>query len=69
MPVPDLEKLDTAPIEYTGMVIDSDPEEFTDFSNEFKRWLSNVVDVFNENMGDIEAELASLDARITALGG
>lgn len=61
--------MDIAPIEYPGNVLESDPHQETGFSNEFKRWLANFVDVFNTNMTDIEVAVASLDARITALGG
>ena len=57
MPVVNLARLDTAPIEYPGIVMDSAPEEFTDFSPEFKRWLANFVDAFNQNMQDIENHL------------
>lgn len=33
------------------------------------QWVANLIDIYNEAMTLIENELASLDARITALGG
>ena len=31
-------------------------------------WLANIVDIFNSAMDQIESELASIDARLTAGG-
>jgi len=42
---------------------------YTDFEPSFDNWLSVMVDTLNQNMETIETILASLDARITALGG
>ena len=55
----DLLRMDIAPIEYQGSIesLDSKNEDKTDFSPEFKRWLGNFVDVFNENMAIIESKI------------
>ncbi len=66
MPAISLDRVDTAPIEYAGMVVDDQGEQvnsaanFTDFSPEFKRWLANFVDVFNQNMQTLEDVIGPL---------
>lgn len=42
---------------------------YTEFESSFEQWLSTLVDIINEDLAQIEIVLASLDARITALGG
>ncbi len=49
--------------------IDTAPVEFTQFPPEFERWLGVLVDNINTAFQQIEVGLASLDARVTALGG
>ena len=68
MALTNLLKYDIAPVDYPGKL---DQKSMIDvqFSDAFKLWLGNATDIFNENMATIEAELASFDARITALGG
>jgi hypothetical protein len=58
------------PTNLTPLVrVDSATLKYTDFEPSFQTWLSVLVDTLNEDMNLIEAILASLDARITALGG
>jgi hypothetical protein len=64
--------IDIAPVQFTNPVKNSNrqsTEFMCEFSPEFVRWLGNLVDNINENTNNIMAELASLSARITALGG
>ena len=49
--------------------IDSVPVYDDNLSDELKIWLTNLADILNYNFGQIQTELMSLDARITALGG
>lgn len=49
--------------------LDSAPVNYEKFSPEFDRWLGIFVDTLNTALQDIETELASLDARLIALGG
>lgn len=49
--------------------IDSVPLQDDELSDELKIWLSNLADILNYNFAQIQGELMSLDARVTALGG
>ena len=49
--------------------LDTPPLQDVEFVYQFENWLSNIVDAINYDLQLIEDELASLDARVTALGG
>ena len=49
--------------------VDSVRLDVEDISDELKIWLQNLSDILNYNFSQIQAELMSLDARVTALGG
>lgn len=61
---------------YTLERLDAVPIFSQDFTFEFNQWLTQTVDIINHDLQTLEtnqlaldATLASLDARITALGG
>lgn len=43
-------------------------EDKEDYVHLSPLWLANLVDIFNQAMTQIEAELGSIDARLTAGG-
>jgi len=49
--------------------IDAFPVIDDELSLELERWLRALVENINAAIDEIEMELASLDARVTALGG
>ena len=49
--------------------VDVAPIKFMKLQPDFERWLGTLVDNINTALQDIESQLTSLDARITALGG
>lgn len=48
--------------------IDAVPIRYEDFTPEFNLWLTNLVDIINENYQLLDTILASFDARLTAGG-
>ena len=48
--------------------IDNVPVEGEDFTPEFKQWVTNLVNILNEDMQLIDDMLVVIDARLTAGG-
>lgn len=55
LPQGTLARIDIPPLMYEGTVIDT--KQLTDLSPELKRWLSNLVDVLNQDLNDIEENI------------
>lgn len=48
--------------------LDSVPVEGNQFTDEFMVWITNQVDIINEDMALLDTLLASIDARLIAGG-
>lgn len=55
LPTGTLARIDIPPLMYEGIVIET--KQLTDLSAELKRWLSNLVDVLNQDLTDIEENI------------
>ena len=48
--------------------LDNVPVEGNQFTDEFRVWVTNQVDIINYDLGLLDALLLSIDARLTAGG-
>lgn len=48
--------------------LDNVPTEGNTFTPEFEIWITNQVDILNEDMATLDTLLASIDARLIAGG-
>lgn len=48
--------------------LDNPPVEGNDFTDEFRVWITNQIDIINEDLALLDTLLASVDARLIAGG-
>lgn len=48
--------------------IDNVPRDYIDANEDFKNWLSNLVDTLNATLDQLDSEIATINARLTACG-
>lgn len=48
--------------------LDNVPIEGNQFTNEFRVWITNQIDIINEDLSLLDTLLASIDARLIAGG-
>jgi hypothetical protein len=48
--------------------IDNFPVQYMDLNDDVEKWLTNLVDTLNAILDQLDADLATIDARLTACG-
>lgn len=48
--------------------IDNVPIDYIDINEDFKKWLTNLVDTLNTTLDQLDNQIADIEARLTACG-